>query len=504
MKKKQHFWNKRIKILSFFLALFIVGTCATAAAQDGGPNLKSIVKTENISKIATGTGLALVPFALVKTLKDNGTYDKLDENTKAYITGLETQLNAAFKSIEDGKFKTEDIPAEVQKFIDEKGALLTKEQLKQFTDGMAAIKEHAILIEQWKDGGIMGGERISSIMKGINENKDKIKTFVKEGKAGRNLVKFEIKAGGADQAASDIATHTIGLRVPGIGQLPVRKPFIRDLFTTVNCSLEYIKYIDQETVTRNAQNVASAAPSTHTTKLTWKERSIQITAVRDLVDVPLDMLGDYDFVEGELRRLLDVNVALKVDNGLFLDNGTYPNLHSIAEVASEFDATNTLGGTITAWTGSVKTPNIFDLVMAMCSQVVALGQDGSYLPNFVLFNTIDRYKALLIKDANDNYIMPPFVVRTGNKEYNIDGMIVRSNPNVPANSVWVGDSTKGTIYQRKAAVAEMSFENATNFETEVATMKVYERLNLLIRNVDKNAFMKCTDVATALTAIAAP
>ncbi|CAL7961470.1 hypothetical protein GAMM_230001 [Gammaproteobacteria bacterium] len=173
-------------------------------------------------------------------------------------------------------------------------------------------------------------------------------------------------------------------------------------------------------------------------------------------------------------------------------------------MASEFSAANTLGGTITAWSNTVQNPNIFDLVIAMTSQIISLGQDGSYVPNVVLFNTIDRYKALLIKDKNDNYQMPPFVVRTGGKEYTIDGMIVRSNPNVPANSLRVFDSTKATGYQRKVAIAEISYENATNFETEVATLKVYERLNLLIRNVDKNAFMKCTDISAALIALATP
>jgi HK97 family phage major capsid protein len=367
---------------------------------------------------------------------------------------------------------------------------------------LATVKANAEFIDKIKDGGI-DGETKSSIRKALDEKKVKDDgTLVGTGRKGH--VKFEIKAGGADQAATDIATHTIGMRVPGIGQLPVRRPFLRDLFNTVNTSLEYIKYIDQETVVRDAQNVASAAASTHTTKLTWKERSIQITNIRDLIDVPIDMLQDYDFVEGELRRLLNVNVALRIDTQLMSGTGVHPELHSIGEYASEFNASNTLSGTITPWVGTVQEPNIFDLVIAMASQIIALGQDGSYMPNVVLFNTIDRYKSLLIKDANDNYLMPPFVVRVGGKEYNIDGMLVRSNPGVPANSVWVFDSTKGTIYQRKAAIAEMSFENATNFETEVVTMKVYERLNFLVRNVDKNAFMKCTDVTTALTALATP
>lgn len=276
---------------------------------------------------------------------------------------------------------------------------------------------------------------------------------------------------------------------------------MKDLFTWIPISKEYIKYLDQETVVRDAKNYASGSATSHTTKLTWKERTLQITNVRDLVNVPIDMLDDYDFVEGELRNLLDVNVQLKIDSGLLTGDGVHPNLNSVNAVASDFSAANTLGGTIAAFTGTVKDPNIFDLVICMTAQIIALGKDNGYLPNVVLFNTIDRYKSLMNKNANGDYILPPFVARIGNKEYNIDGMVVRSNPEVPANSVYVFDSTKATGYMRKNAVAEISYENASNFETETATLKVYERLNLLIRNTNKNAFMRCLDVETALAAI---
>lgn len=494
--KKKHYYSKRMRVICWSLCILIAGMFTTSIVQNGFHNASAIHTLTTVS-------LAFTPFALVQKIKDKGSYEKLDEGTKTFLTSLETEINKAFEDLSKGLPTDDSLKTKYNAWLKENKGLLTVEQQKQFTDIVQAVKDQAIIIDQWKDKGVNKDDGLTPIGKALKENNDKIVAFKTGGRAG--LVKIEVtKAGGADQAATDIATHTIGLRVPGIGQLPVRKPFLVDLFPIVNCTLEYIKYIDQETVVRNAQNVASAGVTTHTTKLTWKERSIQITNIRDMVDVPIDMLSDYDFVEGELTNLLNVNVALKKDDQLLNGTGVNPQLHSIGEVASEFDATNTLGGTITPWNNTVQAPNIFDLVIAMASQIVALGQDGSFMPNAVLFNTIDRYKSILIKDKFDQYLMPPFVVRVGGRDFNIDGMVVRSNPNVPANSVWVFDSLKGTIYQRKGAVAEMSYENATNFETEVVTLKVYERLNLLIRNVNKNAFMKCTDVQTALTALTAP
>lgn len=490
MKKRKHFYQSRIKALSFAFMFLIAGLLAVGIST-------SKQKVDNVGNIAAVTCL-FAPIAFVTKMKDKGVYDKLDEDTKSFIGTLESELNETLRKALEGNLSK----AEIEQMV--KTSSMSDEDKLSFKDMLKTVKANAEWIEKNKDGGL-NKENISDLRKNLEEKKLKDEGVMR-GTGRKGFVKFEFeeKAGGADQAATDIQTHTIGLRVPGIGQIPTRKPFLADLFNVVNTSLEYIKYIDQETVTRDAKNVLSAAASTHTSKITWKERSIQIVNIRDLVDVPLDMLADYDFVEGELRRLLNVNVALKKDDGLLNGTGVAPELHSISEYSSEFDASNTLGGTITAWAGTVAAPNIFDLVVAMASQIVAVGKDGAYMPNVVLFNTIDRYKALLIKDKNDNYLMPPFVVRLGNKEYSVDGMVVRSNPNVPMNSCWVFDSTKGTIYQRKKAVAEMSFENASNFETEVATMKVYERLNLLVRNVDQDAFMKCTDVETALAALKTP
>lgn len=497
--KKKTFYHKRIKSLSVFIVALIVGLTAMSFALPNNTQGKKMTAMEKVAGLNSAS-LAFTPMAITKKMKDSKTWDKLDDGQQKFMQELEDEINNVLK---DALKNTVDQKALDDAIKDLKGTL-TPEQMKSLEDVLKGYPEHAKTLENLKDNGVKSEDAVGYVMKGLMENDEKVKTFIKN---ASGTYKFEIPTTFKSQQLqnpSDIATHTIGDRVPGIGQIPVRQPLMKNIFRIVNTNLEYIKYIDQETIVRDAKNVATATASTHNTKITWKERSIQITNVRDLIDVPLNMLADYDFVEGEVTRLIDTSVQLKVDRGLLKDDGVYPNLHSVNEKASEFDASNTLGGTIEAWTNKVQTPNIFDLVIAMSSQIIALGQDGSYLPDTVLFNTIDRYKSLLIKDKNDQYILPPFVVRVGGKEYNIEGMRVQSNPLIDSNSLYVFDSSKGTIYARKTAVVEMSMENNNNFEIEVATLKGYERLNFLIRNVDANAFMKCSDIQTAIASITKP
>lgn len=426
---------------------------------------------------------------LVASFKKKKLYDDLDEETKSFLEATDGVLKSIAEDKAD-KSELETITTQLKALNS-----FSEEEKKSITDGIEAIKKQAAEIQKLKDAGLQfGGNSANPIVKALKEDEAKFKSFLT---GAIKSYKLEVKA---VQAPTDIQDHTIGMRVPGIGQIPVRKPFIEDIFPSVNCTLEFIKYVDQDTVIRDASNVAVAQEAASNSKITWIERNIQVTGVRDLIDVPIDMMSDYDFVEGEVNNLITSSVQLKADNGLLLGTGVNPDLHSIDEVSSEFNAANVTGG-MEPWTATIQAPTIFDLVIAMASQIIALGQDGSFMPDTVLWNTIDKYKAMLIKDKNNNYILPPFVVRVNNSEYQIDGMRVRSNPLVPANSMYMLDSTKGTIYNRRGLTLEMSYENNNNFEHEVVTIKAYRRVNLLVRNVNKNAFMKCSNVTNALTAI---
>ena len=438
---------------------------------------------------AVGKSFAFV--GVVAGLKQRKVWESLDEGTKAFAEELDKQTEATEKELKELQANKEAVEKAMKEAAEK--ADTSEKDLKELQE---TAKKLAQQLDEFKNRAVTN-EVKSAIAEALVENKEKIQKFLKEG-GKKGKLEIEVKA---SQTAADIAEHTLGDRVPGIGQLPVRRSVIESLFPVVNTTSEHIYYIDQETAVRDAKNVAGCATSTHNTKLTWKQYDIRITKVRDFLDVCQDMMEDYSFVEGELRNLLNTSVNLKVESGLLLGDGVYPNLNSIDLAASTFDHSNTLGGTIDAFTATVKDSNIFDLTVAMCAQVIALGQDNAFMPNAVLWNSIDKYKSMLIKDANGQYLLPPFVVRVNNNEYTIDDMKVVTSPLVPANTCYVMDSTKGTLYVRKGIVVELSYENNDNFETETVTLKAYRRMNLLIRNVNKNAFMKCTDITAALAAL---
>lgn len=468
-----------------------------------GRNLKKAVLVSGIlgaslymGCIAKSPGKMLaniIPFAGVAAgLKSKGKWEALDDGTKSFIELSDTQAEGVHKQLAElmtakAALETAMKEAAEKGEGNEKTIKELEETAKKLAADFEVIKNRAA-----------SHDATSPIAKALLENADNIKAF--KAKEKRNLT-IEVKA---TQVATDIQTHTIGDYVPGIGQLPVRSTAIEPLFPVVNTTREYIRYMDQETVVRDAKNVAGCAATAHNTKLEWKQRNIQITKVRDFVDICLDMLDDYDFVEGELRNLVETSVNLKVDSQLLTGTGVDPELQSIDLAASEFSADNTLGDTIEAWSGKVQDPKLPDLIIAMASQIVALGQQNAWTPNVVLVNTIDQFKNMVEKDKNNNYINIPFMTKDNHQMATIHTMRVVANPLIPANTCYVFDSTKGTLYNRKGITVDMSYDNNDNFEREVVTLKAYRRMNLLIRNVNKNAFMKCSDVEAALTAISKP
>lgn len=328
-----------------------------------------------------------------------------------------------------------------------------------------------------------------AVFKHLEENKDEIKEMLKEGKG---KISFDVQYK-VQQDASDITSGTdFAFMEPGVGQIATRQPFVRELFPNRTVGTEYIKYNDQETIVRDAKNVSGCAASTHLSKITWQVRTLQITKVRDFVDVCIDMMDDYDFVEGEIRSLVDTDVRLKVDNGLLLDDGIYPNLNSIDAVAATFAAG--------VYALDVQAAQLIDLIKVGSCTISDSGQNNAFNANWAILNPSDECLMTLIKDQNDNYIMPNFITADGK---NIGAVRILSNPLVPANQMYIFDSTKGVVYSNKGITVDLSFENNDNFEKELVTVKAYERLNFRVRNVDVNAFLHFPDIAAAITAITA-
>ena len=411
----------------------------------------------------------------------------------------EVEINDYHTALEKHR---EEKETELNKSISEKANASDVAELKTLVEGLkvsefeamkstlkAQGKEMAKLVEQVETSTSKEGISFTTaVLKGLKENSDRLETVLKE---GAGTIKLEIKA---SQSAADITSGTdFAMMEGGVGQIATRDALMKSLFPVQAISTEYLKYNDQETIVRDAKNVAGCASSTHNSKITWQVRTLQISKVRDYVDVCVDMMSDFSYIEGEIRNLVSTDVALKVDQQLLLGTGVYPELNSVDAVASTFAAGS--------YALAIQDATLIDLIKVGAAQISDFGQNNKFMANTVLLNPVDAMKMQLLKNADGNYMVPNWITSDG---VNIGAMRVIANQLVPANEAYIFDSSKGTIFQRRGATVELAFENRENFEKELVTVKAYERLNFRVRNVDANAFLHIPSITAAVAAILKP
>lgn len=422
-------------------------------------------------------------------------FEKIKKNCETDVSEF-LKANPDVKAFTDFKATLTELQGKLDKAITADQATTIKTELDKALLAIKALQDASV--------GANRGAKKGSIADLLASKKSEIDAFVAK-KAGTLEIEYK-----ATETSTDIANrdsffqwHENG----AVGQIPVRKPFVRELFRNVGSTSEYVKYLDQATVVRDAENVSLCGTTTHNTKATWTVQSLQIQKVRDFGDICLDMMQDYPFVDAEIRRLFDTSLNLKIDNNFLLSNAVAPNPNSIDATASTFAAAN--ADPTADYSAAITNATIIDLLSVAGAQIQAFGQNNAWMPNYILMNPRDLETMKLLKDTQKNYIknntlFTSLFTTGGIGRYFIDGMEIITNPLVPQNEVYIGDFRKGTVYARPGLGIEFSFENNANFEQELVTVKVYERLNLLIRNVDADAFMHIADIEQGVFDISVP
>jgi len=395
------------------------------------------------------------------------------------------KIQNVIDEIKDG-FATSE---EVESLKSELESLKAKANTDQTTELKTKFVELESQINALKESKKEQPMKKKSVFDMIKEKAENIKNIIGQ-KSG--VVSLIVKA---NQNPVDIDGRELyAQEIEGTTMRPVRATRIIDLFRRVPVSTEFVKYREEDIVTRDAKVVIACATSTHTTKKKWKVRTVQIAKIRDFVDVCIDMMDDYNFVTSEIENLVESSVKLVEDSEILLGVG---DILSIDSIASIFDPANVLA----PFTGAFTFPTIAELTGAMKAQIYTFGAQNSWEANTILMNYNDYVKFQHTKNADGDYLLPNFV-STGSAILN--GMNVVTSPLVAPNELYVFDSTRGVILERQGVEVQMSYENNDNFEHEVVTIKAVERIQFHVATIEENAFMKCDDIATALTLITAP
>lgn len=374
-------------------------------------------------------------------------------------------IKAAFPAKTADQIKAETDAIEAEK--------TEKEKLK--TD-VEAIKE---TVNQLKERTIGGQETKVKLADEVKANKDKLKSSMKTFES-----EVELKA---DTNRASISDNPYRVMLPGIGQLLRVARALYDVFRKVNLpcgshngKISYVDW-DEATSVKAAATVAEGGTFPESTAK-FKTYDVSLKKIGDSLPVTEEFFEDEVFAAAELERFIEANVDSVIDTQIATGDGTGDNITGAMTSAGEF----------TAAASGITDANIYDLIVKVKGNITSTG-GNKYRPDFAAMNNTTLNRLLLKKDANNNYIFP-----AGHPIYR---EIVEDN-SLADNTMLVGDSRYGTIYEMGGVVVSRGMINA-QFTTDKVTLKARKRLLLLIRNSDKSGFKKVSDVDAALATIAA-
>lgn len=400
--------------------------------------------------------------------------EKLAEDISVKQNELATSIEAKASSESVTELKSE---------LDTLKAAHDEAQIVLKSQGEALAKQKEIELD----------EAVSYVMKNLREKKEAI-SKLKGAHFSKESTSFDLNLKAIVASANAVDT-TISSRVPGIGAIPFRRRFLEDVFNSSSVgdnNGNTLVYTDQANVNRAAGNIAECAEYPALSDIDWIEKSCKIEKIGDSIKVCLEAMDDFDFVESEIRDLLITSVDQRVDSQILLGDGVTPNIKGISLSASTFAAGD--------FALEIPTPSMFDLIDVAQSQISTLGL-GMYMADTALVNPVDLTKLRATKDSTGQWISAPYATDGG---LTVAGVRLIENTLVPANEMYVFDSTKATVYNRKSLSIQMAFENEDDFDKDLVTIKASRRLTFLIRDVWANAFTHVPDITAAITAITKP
>lgn len=261
----------------------------------------------------------------------------------------------------------------------------------------------------------------------------------------------------------------------------LRKLTIRDLIAPGRTTSSTLYYVRESGFTNNAAPVSEGSLKPKS-EITFEMITSPVRTIAHLMDISLQMLDDVAFIQSYVEGRMRYGLALIEEAQLLTGSGTGQNLNGIYTQATAYAAPS--GATINgAPAGGVGEQDIDKLRLALLQVELA----NAFASGIVLHPT-DWAGIELLKDSTGQYL---FTNPQTTTEARMWGRPVVTTQALTQGRFLTGDfRAHAQIFDRQDANLAISFENKDNFERNMATLRVEERLALAVYRPE--AFVKGT------------
>lgn len=481
MRKIKDKFNKRNALFAFGALCFI----ATLMILSGG--------IAGLIGVGGGIMYAIAPIALT-------------DKEQAIVNKMKSDLQAEAEKLGKGYIKAEAFTETFNNMFAQAMAKFDFEasKIKQVTDAIeATLKKYDLSanesfltvqqnIEALKQSQPKKENISRSMFDALTKVKDDINNVVK---GIKSEVFIDVSA--AATVKTSVSDNDYSQNLPDIGQLAVRKLPMRSLVRAIpmkgkddNGVIRYSDW-DEATTVRAATTIAENTSFPESTAK-WKQYTRELKKIGDTIPVSEEMLEDLSSFAAELEMFLETNVQIVEDVQLLRGDGTGANMKGLLPSISEF--------AYATYAGTVQDCSEYDLIVKVLESITTTG-GNKYMPNFALMPSALITKMMLKKDDNNNYILPPFMVKGTDGKFVVANVtVIEENGFTDSNQMAIGDSRYMRLYYKAGIILSRGVVDS-QFTEDMITLKARMRELFLIREADAGGFRKVSDVSTAISSI---
>ncbi|QNQ40053.1 phage major capsid protein [Brucella intermedia] len=259
------------------------------------------------------------------------------------------------------------------------------------------------------------------------------------------------------------ATSLVGAdRRPGIVTPAERVLTVRDLIAPGETSAGSVEYVKETGFTNNAAPVAETTQKPYS-DLTFDLVTAPVRTIAHLFKLSKQIMDDAPGLVSYVNVRGTSGLKLKEENQLLFGDGTGQNLLGLIPQATVFDdALRSTGDTRV------------DTLRRAIQQV----RRAEYRASGIVMNPDDLADLELTKDAGGNYIIVDPVEGGQGRVWRLP---IVDTTAMPAGQFLVGAlDTAAQLFDRQQVIFEISTENADDFEKNMATARIEERLALAV------------------------
>jgi len=364
---------------------------------------------------------------------------KFDEITKAY-----EQANGEIKELGEAKAETTG-----------KIEALTK-QYDELYDRMQAVEQKGVAVSEGGNPSSVGrdfveSEGYKSMMSGVHRaTRMELKTAI-------------INATGQNQplVQSD--------RLQGIYTTPNRSPTIRDVLPVSSTDSNLVEFTRENAFTNNAGPQVGGSPEAFE-NVTKPESGITFTLVNEpvstlahFIPVSKQVMADSASLASHVDGRLMYGLKLKEETQLLSGTGSNGELNGLITQGTTFA------------NESPELTNEIDIIRSAIKQAHV----GEYRPDMLVLNPQDWFDIEIRKvgSGDDRYVVGNPRDMMGPTLWGLPVVVTNS---IAAGTFLLGSSMACEIKDRQQAAVEASYEDSTNFQKNMVTVRAEERLALCV------------------------